>query len=70
MKDVLIGCGGHGERSCWHGCSFDYGQTGRRSWAETEQITRKAGRKDPRETDRVFLVPATISAPVKIGFVS
>lgn len=46
------------------------GQTGRRSWADTEQITRKAGRKGPRETDRVFLAPATVSTPVKTGFVS
>lgn len=38
--------------------------------AGQKQITRKAGRKGPRDTDGVFLDPATVSAPVKIGFVS
>lgn len=35
--------------------------------AGQKQMTKKAGRKNPRETDQVFLAPATVTAPVKIG---
>lgn len=35
--------------------------------AGQKQMTKKAGRKNPRETDGVFLAPATVSAPVKTG---
>jgi hypothetical protein len=36
----------------------------------TEQFTREARGKGPRETDWVFLVPDAAPVPVKIGFVS